>query len=366
MLHELIVPEVRGALRELVTDAAAVLDVELPQVEEPSLTEERAKQLLDRLWNTALAESRRNAATSRRPQRRHQQLTELLGRIRSMEVGITEARLGQREVLRRITDALASVRDTRTVDDLLTRIPEACCRVGFDRVLVSQVEDSVWKLHTMCVQREPRWADEIVAAGKARPPLLDGSIVESEVVSAGTPCLVFDVQNNNRVVRDLVRITKCVSYGIAPLVVNGEVVGLLHGDRYHQRRTVNAEDRATLRLMGEALSHSLARVTMLEGVVALRRSADRLLTVSSGSDANTPAEPSRSDRVRHPGESPLTAREIEVMELLASGHSNRGIAARLVVTEGTVKAHVTHILRKLGVTSRAEAISRWLRHPSAR
>jgi DNA-binding NarL/FixJ family response regulator len=51
----------------------------------------------------------------------------------------------------------------------------------------------------------------------------------------------------------------------------------------------------------------------------------------------------------------LTARELEVLKLLASGRSNREIAERLFITEGTAGTHVSHILSKLGVRGRTEA-----------
>jgi HD-GYP domain-containing protein (c-di-GMP phosphodiesterase class II) len=51
----------------------------------------------------------------------------------------------------------------------------------------------------------------------------------------------------------------------------------------------------------------------------------------------------------------LTAREVEVLGLLACGHSNKEVAKRLVVTPKTVSNHVEHIYSKLGVTSRATA-----------
>jgi DNA-binding NarL/FixJ family response regulator len=56
----------------------------------------------------------------------------------------------------------------------------------------------------------------------------------------------------------------------------------------------------------------------------------------------------------------LTAREREVMTLVAEGLSNRAIAERLVVTEKTVKNHVHNTYRKLGVTRRGQAIAHWL------
>ena len=52
---------------------------------------------------------------------------------------------------------------------------------------------------------------------------------------------------------------------------------------------------------------------------------------------------------------PLTSRELEILRLLAAGHSNREIANRLYITEGTVKNHVTDILGKLGVHDRTQA-----------
>jgi LuxR family maltose regulon positive regulatory protein len=62
-------------------------------------------------------------------------------------------------------------------------------------------------------------------------------------------------------------------------------------------------------------------------------------------------------RVPETGEM-LTPREVEILRLIVAGCSNREIAARLVVSEPTVKTHVAHILQKLNVSSRTQAAAR--------
>lgn len=52
----------------------------------------------------------------------------------------------------------------------------------------------------------------------------------------------------------------------------------------------------------------------------------------------------------------LTERELEVLELLAKGATNEQIAAKLIITVHTVKAHLTNIYIKLGVDNRTAAV----------
>jgi DNA-binding NarL/FixJ family response regulator len=58
-----------------------------------------------------------------------------------------------------------------------------------------------------------------------------------------------------------------------------------------------------------------------------------------------------------PGAEPLSQRELEVLELVAAGTTNREAAARLFISEATVKTHLLHIYAKLGVGDRAAAVA---------
>jgi DNA-binding NarL/FixJ family response regulator len=92
------------------------------------------------------------------------------------------------------------------------------------------------------------------------------------------------------------------------------------------------------------------------------RSAVEWMSARLGQFATPGAEVSASgDLGESAGTDALTARELDVLRLLARGQTNLEIAHRLVVREGTVKYHVKNILRKMGATSRADAVSRYAR-----
>ncbi len=76
--------------------------------------------------------------------------------------------------------------------------------------------------------------------------------------------------------------------------------------------------------------------------------ARRLMTFFSAPRAASPAEVFPE----------LSAREIEILDLIAQGHSNAKIAARLFVSPKTVANHVSHIFTKLQVADRAHAMIR--------
>jgi DNA-binding NarL/FixJ family response regulator len=62
-------------------------------------------------------------------------------------------------------------------------------------------------------------------------------------------------------------------------------------------------------------------------------------------------------QLRSPAHDTLSERELEVLTLIAQGETNRGAAARLFISEATVKTHLLHIYEKLQVNDRAAAVA---------
>jgi DNA-binding NarL/FixJ family response regulator len=121
-----------------------------------------------------------------------------------------------------------------------------------------------------------------------------------------------------------------------------------HGDRAALAEIVQLGPDAVLDRAADAdeLHDAVRRLLRGERVVAtsLHSALLQSLTVGPARQAAAVAD--------------LTAREREVLGLLARNQTNRQIAAAMFVTPGTVKTHVTRIFTKLGVKTRAEAVAR--------
>ncbi|MFB7588121.1 response regulator [Streptomyces sp. NPDC056169] len=99
-----------------------------------------------------------------------------------------------------------------------------------------------------------------------------------------------------------------------------------------------------------------ARFTATASEVLLRSLRATAATVSIPPQDDDPASRAQP----HVTECGLSVREVEVMDLIATGLNNRQIAATCFITEKTVKNHVNRIFAKLHTTTRAEAIASWL------
>jgi NarL family two-component system response regulator YdfI len=98
-----------------------------------------------------------------------------------------------------------------------------------------------------------------------------------------------------------------------------------------------------------------SRAALLDTIEAAAR-GDSLL--DAGVMARLLAHIGTADKNAAPAEdNPLTERELEVLQVVAEGETNKGVALQLGITERTVKAHLTSVYNKLGVDSRAAAIA---------
>ena len=94
--------------------------------------------------------------------------------------------------------------------------------------------------------------------------------------------------------------------------------------------------------------------------VAPTKNDDSSLARNATAAATSSGRPSRPSGVRSRVAAPsrsLSAREVEVLQLMARGASNREIATTLVISLGTVKSHLNHIMGKLQAHNRTEAIA---------
>lgn len=309
------------------------------------------------------------------------ELCDLLIEVGDLQQELRECVLAARfEVLGRVHAGLIRLRRLSDPDELLRAAPDelcACC--DFDRVLISQVDGRSWLPHTWAVApgADGPLADRVLEYLEGRAIELTPSLIETEVARRAAPALVSDPATQP-VHRPLVETTRTRGYVVAPLLQGRRVFGLLHADAYVSGRPLTALDRDNIWTFAEGFGRVFERVALLRGLAEERarieqafRSAeaeiDRLinaeLTLERMDRAPEVADRTGSALIQltaSPISRLLTSRELEVLELMISGARNSSIAAELIISEGTVKSHVKNICRKLRVSSRAEAISKYL------
>lgn len=285
----------------------------------------------------------------------------------------------QVDTLGRIRVALSALRDLGSADAIVTAAPRAACEAcGFDRAAIYRVRGNDMYAEAGYVADDPELTRSAIAFSREHPGPLQDQIAESELVRRRVPLLVHDALRHPRTYKPLVEHYDTHAYVSAPIMPEGRVIGFINADRFQQRPRdpvgVDALDRDLLGVFAEGLGHVIERVQLLQRlrdqaseVEQLMADARRALTGHLATDVQLLGDrgesPLRGGSIRTaPGGDPelqdrLSRREREVLELLARGATNAQIARELFITEATTKAHVTHILRKLGARNRVEAAS---------
>jgi len=138
---------------------------------------------------------------------------------------------------------------------------------------------------------------------------------------------------------------------------SGEHLRTLRRDRPYERLDISGVKGLT-----EAQKASLLALGAIEERAVPLTAEQAIVASPTQNGTSNPPRPAQGmpaqTSVAQPLPDPLSGRELEVLQLLAAGASNQEIARALVVTPGTVKLHVNHILSKLGVKNRTRAILR--------
>jgi LuxR family transcriptional regulator, regulator of acetate metabolism len=310
-----------------------------------------------------------------------QRLLALLNQLHQGRLFLRDAVLTQRSAaVIGVREALERLRPTTTVDQLLQRLPDEICRLGFRRSLVSQVSQGVWTARYAFVDQDNELANLIVQAGSDDPARLTPQLLETELLRRRRPMIVRDPQRNPRMHQKLKEVTQTRGYVAAPVIACDHVIGFLHADELLGCTSVDDFCRDLLSIFAEGVGYAVERMVFHQRLEVLRgKLNDHTRRVSDLVDefvsANVDLSPTSNEHAvpGSPGlksilsaqlcadtsASPLTRRELEILRHMASGATNAQIANRLVLSEGTVKSHVKHILRKLGAANRAQAVAHY-------
>ena len=275
-----------------------------------------------------------------------------------------------------VGSALRRLRALGSLDALFREAARALCdNLGFDRAAVFSLRGRDLTLE--CVHArdaDERELDELAKLA-ADPPQLGPGLHEAEVLRRQRAVVVPDVASDPRA---LGLLPGASSFVAAPVVCHERPVGLIHADLGASEVVLTEYDRETVWAFAEGFGYALERCVLADRlrrqsarVVALVRSTEASVTELSRPDIEFDASearqatPERLPRAANGLEDELTRRELEVLSMLAEGETNARIARRLIVSEDTVKTHVKHILRKLGVHNRSQAVSRYFRAKDA-
>lgn len=292
-------------------------------------------------------------------------LVELL----ALEREIVEADYVRRSDAReRVADAVRRLGEVGSPQGILERAAEELGTSSeFGRVLIGEVRSDGLYARSLWSEGDPDGAAAALEGLRRAPIPLEYPTIEDEVARRPRTEIVDARAARSRAARRLTDVLGWEEYVVTGLVVQGHTVGLLHADAGPASggRALDPLDAEVVSRYAEGLTGVFERAVLREMLQLhhheLRSGVEwlsaRLGQLASGGNEGA----ALSDGPDPTGGESLTARELDVLRLLARGQTNLEIAHALVVREGTVKYHVKNILRKLGATSRADAVSRYAR-----
>lgn len=311
-----------------------------------------------------------------------QRLVALCLRLHQIQVFLRDALFNERTTaVLEVQRALQRIRDVDTLDQLVDRVPAEINGFGFRRSLVSRVSDAQWIARAASVDGDDELAEAMVRAGSAVPRRLTHVLPEAEMIRRRQAILIPDAQADPRIHPELKDVTRSRAYVAAPVMSGTNAIGLLHADESTDSMLVEDFHREVLGMFAEGIGYAVERTVLHDRLRTLRDQlkehtarvndivdefveSDIQMSTDTGKPVAVPPAARQASSSAGDGEnfrSLLTHREQDVFRLMATGHTNARIASSLILSEGTIKSHVKHILRKLGAANRAEAVSRFYR-----
>jgi DNA-binding NarL/FixJ family response regulator len=297
-----------------------------------------------------------------------QTIERVLAELLRLEREITEqAYLLRADTLERARDAVRRLGEIGSPQGIVDRAAEELgAGSQFDRVLISEVIDRTLHPRSIWAREAPDEAKSALAALQRKPIDLDYPLIEDEVATHQRVEIVVVRRAGSRAATRLSRALGWDSYVVAPLTVHGKTVGLLHADATAGGRELDALDAEVAAQYTSGLSGVFERAALRDTLRMHREELQSAIKWMDGRLGQLTADaadwgPAAAGGPDYGLVDALTPRELDVLRLLARGRTNLAIANALVVREGTVKYHVKNILRKLGATSRADAVSRYVR-----
>lgn len=283
----------------------------------------------------------------------------------------------RRDALAGVQNAIGALAQITSPTAMLEHAPRLLCAASeLDVVLLSTIEQGRLIARTACFRDRPHQAQAALTALARTRIAVEHPLLDAEALRRRRATLVADARLQPRAHAEMTRIMGWRSYVVAPVALGPQSTAVLHAARDRGRVEARHRDVLWKFAAGLAQAHESAalRRRLRSERWQMRQFLDRLDVRLAGLSEESvrlgpPPAPTRSP-ARRPGYGQasgesvladiLTRREIEILQLLAEGLTNRAIADRLVVSDGTVKFHVHRILRKLRVSNRAEAVSRYL------
>jgi LuxR family transcriptional regulator, regulator of acetate metabolism len=275
-----------------------------------------------------------------------------------------------------LSDSLSRLVDLGPPSEILANAPSvAAGALAFDTVVLSSVRSGL--LRAESVHQPSGNRGRLLASLREAPVRLEYPLIEGEIMRQRRPRVVrIDTEEAGRLCA-FGGVLAWLEYAAAPLLLDGQVIGFLHGERGVSERPIDDADATSLAAFalcfGIVYERAVLRHRLRVQHQEMRRMAswadtrtselgERAITI--GEDAASgdgPIVGLAAQRSESGLRDLLTRRELEVLKLMVRGETNAGIARDLVVAEGTVKYHVKNVLRKLHAANRAEATSVYLR-----